>query len=227
MGEAINLFISSRDETDRNNIVSILSVQNNFHIIGIEKEEADTIIRSENLKPDILILDFQPPGMSGYELAPIIHRKSPATFIIILSEKEEEDITHLIMRTGVSGIIIKNNDIRMLTSVIEIVNYGGYYFSSSILIKLLDTVIFTKRLPEKKEDYGDIFFSSAERCIINDIAQGFSDDQIAEHNNFCTGSVRNFVSVIKRKTNSKNRIQIVVNAIESGLLCFDPARLKQ
>jgi len=218
MGETINLLISSRDETDRNNIVSVVSEQNNFHITGVEKEEAGTIIKSENIKPDILILDLQPPGMSGYELAPIVHRKSPSTFIIILSEKEEENIIHLILRTGVSGILIKNTDMRILTSVIEIVNVGGYFFSTAILTGLLNTVIDRSQSMKEKLNYSDMFFSPVERRIIIDIIQGYSDNEIAEHYHLSAGSVRNYITEIKRKTNSKKRIQLIVYAFENGLL---------
>ncbi|MCL2176136.1 MAG: response regulator transcription factor [Treponema sp.] len=227
MEETIELLISSRDETDRKNIISILSDQNNFRITGVEKEEAGTIIKSENIKPDILILDLQPPGMSGYELAPIVHRKSPSTFIIILSDKEEENIINLILRTGVSGILMKNTDMRILTSVVKIVNVGGYFFSTAILTGLLNTVIDRSQSMKEKLNYCDMFFSSVERKIIIDIIQGYSDDQIAEHYNLSAGSVRNYITEIKRKTNSKKRIQLIVYAFENGLLCLDQTRLKQ
>jgi DNA-binding NarL/FixJ family response regulator len=226
MRNEINIFVTSTDDEECKHILTILSEQDDFHIAGVEKDESGTIIKSERLKPDVLILDLQPPGLGGEELAPIIHRRSPQTAIVMLCDKDEENYAGLALKSGIAGFLLKEKDTDKLVPVIKIVFYGGYYVSAPIFIRVLNTVTFINgfqgRMMEQKT--GSLIFSPAERGIITGIAQGFSDQEIAKHLNFSAGTVSNFVTAIKRKTKLKNRVQIAVYSLVYGLVNFDQLR---
>jgi DNA-binding NarL/FixJ family response regulator len=223
MKNEINIFVASTDDAECKNILTILSEQNDFHIAGVEKDESGTIIKSERLKPDVLILDLQSPGLGGEELAPIIHRRSPQTAIVMLCDKDEENYAELALKSGIAGFLLRGKDTDKLVPVVKIVFYGGYYVSASIFIRVLDSVTFMngfqKRLMGQKTSR--MIFSPAERGIITDIAQGFSDKEIAKHLNYSTGTIRNLVTTIKRKARLKNRVQIAVYSLVYGLVNFE------
>jgi len=195
-----------------------LSAQNDFHIAGIEKDETGTIIKSERLQPDILILDIQPKGMSGEELAPIIHRRSPSTAIIMLSDKDDENYARLALKAGILGYLLKEKDTDILASVVKIVFSGGYYISASIINRFFSKTAFMRQFSEQENGQDNTFFSPAERSIVTDLAQGYSDTEIAKHLNFSKGTIKNYLTAIKRKINLKNRIQIVVFSLLFGLI---------
>jgi len=214
----INILITSKHNEDCNRILAVLSAQNDFHIAGIEKDETGTIIKSERLQPDILILDIQPQGMGGEELAPIIHRRSPSTIIIMLSDRDDENYARLAIKAGISGYLLKEKDTDILASVVKIVFSGGYFISASIINRFINTTAFTGQFPEQETGQNYTLFSQAERSIVTDLARGYSDTEIANHLNFSKGTIKNYLTAIKNKLKLKNRIQIVVFSLLFGLI---------
>jgi len=195
-----------------------LTAQNDFHIAGIEKDETGTIIKSERLQPDILILDIQSQGMGVEELAPIIHRRSPSTVIIMLSDRDDEYYVRLAIKAGISGYLLKEKDTAILASVVKIVFSGGYYISSSIIVKFISTTAFMGQFDRQENGQNNTLFSPTERSIVTDLARGYSDTEIANHLHFSKGTIKNYLVAIKNKLKLKNRIQIVVFSLLFGLI---------
>lgn len=156
--------------------------------------------------------------MGGEELAPIIHRRSPSTVIIMLSDRDDENYACLALKSGITGYLLKEKDIDKLVSVIKIVFSGGYYISASIIIKIFNTTVFMSQFSGQRAGQNSTFFSPAERGIITGLAQGYSDMEIAKHLSYSTGTIKNYLIAIKRKIKLKNRIQIVVFSLLFGFI---------
>ena len=218
----INILAITRNDEERNVILAAISNNDDLRVIGIENDEASTVIKSERLKPDVLIIDLQPSGMDGTELAPIILRRSPSTSIIMMCDRDENDYAGMALRAGISGYLLRKADMNKLSLAVRIVNLGGYYISASITLRALDTISLIKRLPGQFIDNNNnLPFSSKERRIITDITQGFTDGEIAEHLNYSPGTIKNCVTAIKRKTKLKNRIEIATYSLAYGLINLD------
>ena len=140
MDEEIEILVVSKKDTDRECILSILSSQNDLKVIGIEKDETGAIIKSERLQPDVIILDMQKPGLDGVELAPIIHRRSPSTSILMISDIDESEYAGKAIKAGILGFLFRKTDMDALIHAIRIVNLGGFYISPSVTIRALDMV---------------------------------------------------------------------------------------
>ena len=230
MGAVINVLVTSGQDENRKHILDTLSNKADFHIAGVEKDESGAIIKSARLKPDVLIMDIQMHGIDGPELAPIIHRRSPATTIAVICEKDEDDYADRALKAGISGILIKEADMDKLAPIIKIVFSGGYYISASITNRIIGAFTFLNQFPGQAADFSKSwlkfkadyrFFSPAERGIIANIAQGLSDREISEKLHFSPGTIRNYLTAIKRRTNLKNRTQIVIYSLIYGLISFD------
>jgi len=221
--ELIKILIISRNNEDKNILFSSVAEQKDLQIIGVEEDEASTIIKSEKLKPNVLIMDLQSSEIDETKLAPIIRRKSPSTYIIIICNRDENDYAGIALRAGISGFLLKNTDMNKLIPVIKIVSLGGYYISASVTQRALDTALLVKQLPDQFDgnNMRALVFSSCERMIITNIALGLSDEEIARHFHFSTGTIRNYITEIKRKTKLKNRTQIAVYSLVYGHISFD------
>jgi len=218
MEKPISVLIFSRHDENRAKIFSALSNQNDLIIAGVEKDEADTVIKTEHIKPDFLILDIQLPGIIGPEIAPIIHRRSPATSIIIICDKDEEKIAGLALKAGVSGFLLKEEDADNLVPVIRIIKNGGCYISSSITLSIFNAENPGQYAKIKKHD---ISYSAAERGILSYIAQGYTDDEIAIYLNCSAGAIKNSVNAIKRRTQFRNRTQMASFSLSYGLISLE------
>jgi len=218
MKKTISIFITSTDAETCKHLINILSEQDDFRIAGVEKDETGAIIKSERLKPDVLIMDLQPPAMSADKLAPIILRRSPSTAIIMLCDRDEDNYASLALKAGISGFLLKDVDTDILVPVIKIVSSGGCYISTPIMIRVFNAILLQKQFPGQSFKTSGHFFNPTERGIIADIARGFSDEETANHLNYSVGTIRNCLTAIRRKTKLKNRVQIVIFSLVHGLI---------
>ncbi|WP_461246285.1 LuxR C-terminal-related transcriptional regulator [Treponema sp. R6D11] len=223
MGNAISILITSNDNEDFKCALDSLNRQKDLNIIGIENDETNTIIKSERLKPDVLILNLLQPTINEAELAPIIHRRSPDTAIIMICDKDEDEYAGKALRAGILGYLLRDTDMNKILPVVKIVSLGGYYISASITVKAINKITLVNQFPGQflgiKEKYP--MFSSTERNIVEYIAKGFSDDEIAYYLHLSTGTIRNYMVAIKRKTKMKNRVQTVVFSLVHGLISLE------
>jgi DNA-binding NarL/FixJ family response regulator len=217
MGNIIKILVISGDDKRRNIIISLLSNYDGFLIVGIGKDEFNTLIKSEQLKPDILILDLL-SGNDELKLAHLVRRRSPYTSIIMMSDRDEVDYAAKALRIGISGFLLRESDINNLIPVIKIVNSGVYYVSPSIIKRTLEIITLIKQFPGQIFEIGekDLLLSPVERSIITYFAQGFSIKEIAKYMNYNTGTIRNCLTSIKRKTKLKTGMQILIFSLVYG-----------
>jgi len=214
----INILIAARHNDDRKRITESLSDQNDFFIAGAEKDESGVIIRSEQLKPDILIIDMDSIVINTTDIARMILRRSPSTAIIILSGKDAADEAAAAVKSGVSAFLHKNTDFNKLTNVIRIVYSGGSYVNDIILKKVFSGYAFFSQFPGQLiSPPPNEFFTPIEHSVISGLAMGYSDEEIADDLHLGVGSVRNCIFCIKRKTKLKNRVEIVLFSLMLGL----------
>lgn len=218
----IRIAIIIKLEQDREQIKKLLSSEDDFQIINMGTNGYDAL-RAADTHPDIIMMNLQMPFVNGPELAPMLKRRSPSTALIVISSLNDEDESGWAFKVGISGYLLKEVDMDKLTASIRIVSNGGCYISTPIAAKILrhysalaeisEPEGFTNnpRLPQ---------FSPTELRIIDGIAKGFSDEEIAEILNVVSGTVRNSLAAAKRKTGLKNRTQMVLCALMFGLIKF-------
>jgi len=220
MGNSVSILISSNNNDDFQCILNSLNEQKDISIVGIENDETNTIIKSERLMPDVLILNLLQPAIDGAVLAPIIHRRSPDTAIIMICDKNENEYAGKALRAGIVGYLLRNEDMNKILHAVKIVSLGGYYISASIITKRINAIKRENQFPCRFLEIKDKYpvFSSTERNIIKCIAKGFSDDETACYLHISIGTIRNYMVSIKHKTKMKNRAQIVVFSLVNGLI---------
>jgi len=218
LGNTTSILVTSNENEDFQCILDSLNSQSGLNIIDVENDETDTIIKSEQLKPDVLILDLIQSVMDGTELAPIIHRKSPNTAIIMICDKDENEYAGKALKAGILGYMLRNADMNKILYVVRIVSLGGYFISESITTRIINTITLMKQFPRHFSEKKYPEFTSTERNIIQYIAGGFSDDEIACFLHLSTGTIRNNMTAIKHRIKMKNRIQTVIYSLVHGLI---------
>ncbi|MCL2411538.1 MAG: response regulator transcription factor [Treponema sp.] len=232
LDKTISVLVALPHKEDQKDVLASLSEHSEISIVGIEKDETGVIIKTEQLKPNVIVLDLQLSMTTEHKLAQMILRRSPSTAIIMLcldkahQEQEIEVHASLALKAGVSGFLIKDEDIDKLAYVINIVSLNGCYINKTINNIVYNEFLYKNQFPEqlhinKHMENASTVFTALEKCIITQMAKGFSDEEIAENLHYNEGTIKNCLTVIKRKTNLKNRIQIVVYAILTGLVQLD------
>jgi DNA-binding NarL/FixJ family response regulator len=217
----ISIVIICEKQEEQTRIIRLLSAYEDLCIVHAGKDGYDALIAAERLQPDIIIMDMHMTDANAPELAPMIKRKSPLTMLIALASHEEEDYARMAVKAGISGYLLKETDMDILPNSIRIVSHGGCYISKPIIKRVFNAA--PNRFPwisKKSKTYIASNFSPMERRIFTGIAQGYSDEEIAENLHIAPGTVRNYMSIAKRKTGLKNRTQLVLQALMCEMIQF-------
>ncbi|GHV95025.1 DNA-binding response regulator [Spirochaetia bacterium] len=227
--------ICSKNE-DQEQISNLLSAHEDFQIAGVGKDGYDALQTAEKLKPNVVVMDLLLPDIDGFELAPIIKRKSPNTGLVVLSSLNENHYAGRAIKAGIAGYLLKPADMGKLAASIKIVFSGSYYISAPIIDRVFCAISFLRYFPGQNEELANCWFnykinhqafSSAERGIITLMTQGLTDDEIADDLHLSPGTLRNYLSAIKRKMGVKTRIQIVIYALKYGLVNFNQINMSE
>jgi len=224
MTEKINILVATRHEED---ILPALANDSDFAVISVEKNETDAIIKTERLKPDVLVFNLKMAGVTELDIVRIVRRRSPLTAIIFIEDdgESESENASLLLKTGASAFLTKTEDINKLTHIVKLAYSGGKYVSASLINKFVNEVSLKNQLPGQFMEINSKFYTPTERCIITELANGYSDDEIAINLNLSKGSIRNCITGIRRKTKMKSRIEIVIFSLLFGLIRLESLRL--
>ena len=226
----ITIIVICKKTTDQKLIADLLSAHTDFQIVQTGKDGYDAITSAAALRPDIAIMDMKMSDIDALDLAPMIKRKSPGTALIVFYSAGEEDLVSRAIKAGISGFLLKETDMDKLADLVRIVFRSGCYISTPIIYRILSAVSEMERLPGSAEE-SLVFqrererlfreFSPTERGIISLLAQGYSDNEIADNLHISLGTVRNSLCAIRRKTGLQNRTQIALYALKYGLISFN------
>jgi DNA-binding NarL/FixJ family response regulator len=196
----------------------ILEMQNDMEVVGEASDGAETIAAVRKLKPDIVLMDIQMPGMDGLEATRRIvemHDEVP-TKVLILTTFERDDYIFEALRAGACGFLLKNATPEDLVAGIRVVAEGNALLAPSVTRRVISK--FAQK--PKPRDYSDYLskITTREIDIMRLIARGKTNAEIAQDLFIGEATVRTHVSNLLSKLDLRDRVQIVAFAYESGLV---------
>lgn len=186
-------------------LTSMLSAQPGLEIVGsaASGEEALTIIRRST--PDLLLLDLRMPGMDGIGVLHALKKiDAPPRVIILTSFEKDEDIYRAI-RAGAQGYLLKDTTEAEMITAINVVSSGNRYIPRHIAARLADRMM--------RSD-----LTARELQILEQLAQGSTNKEIADALDISDNTVRHHVNSIMEKLRVSDRTEAVATAIRSGVL---------
>lgn len=180
----------------------IVSSQSEFELVGTAETGEDAIALCREKRPDVSVLDIRMPGMDGIETAEAII-KEQLSIPLLLTTFDEPDFIERALDVGASGYILKSSPAEVITAAIKTVARGSTVFSPDIV-----THIKSMRGNVNKDFFADL--TEREMEIVELVADGLSNQQIADKLYLSNGTVRNYISLILEKTNLEHRTQIAV-----------------
>lgn len=202
----------------RQGLRQILSLKEDFIIVGEEHRGDEVAERVLSLKPDVVLMDINLPGKNGIELTAELRRRIPAVKVLALTVDADQQRLSQMIKAGALGYILKDIDAETLYEAIETVARGDAYIQPCLLSKLLAE--FRQFLSEEKQVVlpEQLGLTQREIEIIGFIACGESNKDIAEKLFISEKTVKNHVSNILRKMELEDRTQVAVYAYRKGLI---------
>lgn len=202
-------------------IRNILEREPDFEIIGEAEDPRGAFDLAQQYTPDVVLMDLSLPAPGGIEATQRIKREVPSAAIICLAVSEDEDQLFDAIRAGAAAFILKDVGPDDLVTIIRRVGAGEYLINDKVFAR---PSVASRVLKEFRElaVYGQeaapIFapLSPREVQILDNIAQGMTNKQVAYALTISEQTVKNHMSSILRKLSVNDRTQAVVYAMKQG-----------
>jgi DNA-binding NarL/FixJ family response regulator len=220
-GEKTTILLVDDHALFRVGMRQILEKEANFDIVGEADDTRSAFDLSVQLSPDIILMDLSLPAPGGIETTQRIKRELPSAGIIVLAVNEDEDALFDAIKAGAAAFILKDVAPDDLVAIIHRVASGEYLINDKVFAK---PAVASRVLKEFRElaIYGQeaapIFapLSPREVEILDNIAQGMTNKQVAYALSISEQTVKNHMSSILRKLSVNDRTQAVVYAMRQG-----------
>lgn len=202
----------------RSGIKALLQRQGGFEVVGEAANGLDAIKRAISLKPDLILLDLNLPGISGKEVLEAVQEAEIAAKVVVLTVSENADDLADVMAAGAQGYLLKNIDTSHFIEALRRAADGETIISPEMTVRLVTAMRHKAR--EKKTNSAQTLerLTPREREILTALAEGASNKEIARLFELAESTVKVHVQNILRKLECQSRVQAAVIAVEAGLV---------
>ena len=204
---SITLAIVEDLDEVRDGLKNFIGLSSDFKVLDTFKTAEEALYDIPELRPDIVIMDINLPGMNGIECIRQVKDKSPGTQFMMFTVYENDEKVFEALKAGASGYLLKNTGLVQLIEALKELYNGGSPMSANIARKLV-TVFRDK---EKSRAAVEVL-SGRENEILQLLTRGLLYKEIADQLHISTGTVRQHIHKIYEKLHVQNRTEAINKA---------------
>lgn len=214
--EPIRVLIADDHPVYRDGLARLLADLGGFDVVGAASDGAEAVALAQDLAPDVIVMDLRMPGVDGIEATRRITATSPHIGVVVLSMFEDDELVFAAVRAGARGYLLKDADDEQVGAVVRGIARGEAIFGPGTAQRLLDLLT---RSPAPRATTIELFpeLTSREREVLELLAQGRRNTDIAETLFLSERTVRNYVSNIFTKLQVADRAQAIAAARDAGI----------
>jgi DNA-binding NarL/FixJ family response regulator len=212
--ENLRILIADDHPLFRKGMRTLLTATPGMEVVGDAATGQQAIELAASLQPEVIIMDLQMPGLNGIEATRQILQSRQEIRILVVTLFEDDASVFTAMRVGARGYILKDAKEEEILRAVRAVGSGEAIFSPAIAARLM-TFFATTRSGVAKELFPQL--SEREREILQLIARGSTNSDIARSLSLSVKTVSNYVSTILSKLQVADRTQAIIRAREAGL----------
>ncbi|MCF6171084.1 MAG: response regulator transcription factor [Bacteroidales bacterium] len=215
MEQTIKVFIVDDHEIFRNGLKLVFSKNKETEVTGEAGSGEEFLQLMDSSDFDVVLMDIKMKGLDGIETTAKAVEKNPGIKVLVLSTFGEEEFLHQIINAGAKGFLLKNVDKETLFNAIKLVHNGQNYFSPELL------PYFTNKFLDNKNDSPELLLTKRELEILQLIAEGYSNAEIADKLFISIRTVDTHKNNLISKTGSKNVVSLLIYAIKNKIISIE------
>lgn len=200
------VIVEDLDEV-REGLNNFISLSPDFKVMDSFKTAEEALYAVPGLKPDIVIMDINLPGINGIECIRQLKDKSPSTQFMMFTVYENDEKVFEALKAGASGYLLKNTGLVQLSEALKELYNGGSPMSANIARKLVTFFRSTEKESERLETLSD-----RENEILQLLAKGLLYKEIASQISISVATVRQHIHHIYEKLHVQNRTEAINKA---------------
>ncbi len=211
--EPVRVLIADDHPVFRDGLASLLGTQPDVTVVATAADGAEAVALSAEHRPDVVVMDLQMPVLNGIDATRRLAESHPDVRVLVFTMGEEDGTVLAAMRAGARGYLVKGASQDEVARAISTVHAGGLVFGASLALRIADLLSGTAT-PDRSA-----FPQLTEREveILDLIAAGKNNAQIASSLYLAPKTVRNNVSNILAKLQATDRAEAIIRARDAGL----------
>lgn len=215
MNTARRILVVDDDPVVREAYRTFFSRHNDYEVVGEARDGKEAVAAYRRLRPSVVLMDLQMPEKSGVEATRDICREWPKACIVALTTFGTREYIVAALRAGASGYLLKDAGGPALLTGIDQAIEGDMPLSAAVRKELVSNV---KEVPEAPSVPADPGLAPREKELLRWLAQGLTNQQIGTKMFVSEGTIKQYLSHIGDKMGLKSRTQILVRAIQLGVV---------
>jgi len=211
----IRILLADDHKLFRQGMISLMRTREDLvEVVGEAETGEEAVQMTEQLHPDVVLMDIYMPQMDGLQAAKEIRSRFPDVAIVMLTSSERDGHLYEAVRLGVTGYLLKSLDADELFELLEGVTHGEAAMTRSMAMRLLKGV--AGRMVDNAN--GEEALSEKELLVLRFVANGASNAEIAESLSISINTVKSHLKSILEKLQLANRTQAATYALKHGLV---------
>jgi len=220
MADRIRVLVVDDHVVVRRGIKALLATVDSVEVVGEAQDGVEALSKAGSLQPDVILLDLLMPRMDGIEVTERVMARNPEARILVLTSFAADDKVFPAIKAGALGYLLKDTGPEDLVRAIHQVHEGESSLSPAIARKVLQELARPSNRPPTPEP-----LTNREVEVLQVVAQGLSNQEIAEQLMISEATVRTHVSNILGKLQLASRTQATLYALREGLASLDDGLL--
>ncbi|MEX0766373.1 MAG: response regulator transcription factor [bacterium] len=200
----------------REGVKMILAKEPDFEVVGEAQDGSQALELVERTKPSVVVMDISMPGMGGIEATQQVKERYPGVNVLALTMHEDESYVFKLLRAGASGYVLKRAAAHDLVQAVRAAAKGEAFLYPSVARKVVEDYLKRVEAGEERERYDGL--TEREKEILTHIAEGLSNQQIAQKLYISIKTVQTHRAHILEKLGLHDRTELVRYAIRKGLI---------
>jgi two-component system, NarL family, response regulator LiaR len=212
MNETIRILIADDHAVVRKGLNTLIASEPGMQVVGEAADGVEVVLKARSLKPDVILLDIIMPRQNGIEAIYQIKQENPQARILVITSFAEDQMIFPAIKAGALGYLLKDASPQQLLQAIYDVYKGESSLHPMVALKLIRELNKSSNLPPTEDP-----LTERELMILKAVAQGLSNQEIAERLVISERTVGNHIGNILSKLHLANRTQAALFALREGL----------
>jgi len=200
----------------RSGLRALLDRQPNLEVVGESENGRETVALAASLKPDVVVMDVGMPILNGIEATQTIVTQCPSIAVVILSMHADESYVMRALKAGARGYLLKDSAAADLIGAIQAISQGKSFFSPKVSRILAEDYVRVLKQKGAVDTYD--LLTSREREILQLLAEGKTNKEVATALNISPYTVETHRGHILQKLNLHNSAELVLYAVRKGII---------
>ena len=212
----IRILIADDHALVREGIRALLSLCDDLEVVGEASDGREAIDATQRLKPDVVLMDINMPGLGGLEATLAIRRENQHARILVLSQYDDREYVSRFLKVGASGYILKKAAGSELASAVRAVQRGGLVLDPALARDVLASTV-TRGVAGADDDLYQSL-TDREKQVFKLVAEGNSNKEVAQLLGISVKTAMSHRERVMQKLDIHNRTELVKLALRLGVI---------